>query len=261
MKRTSKRKRTSPVASELLVGTLQELASIFGVSLRTVESWRLQGMPGRRPRGWSVSDAVRWRVLRAEADRKGADPVDKATAEARLRRLVGMADRIEWENDERARLLIPAAECESRLRERMTAFVSILNQIPGGLLPRLQGMHLTEQQAVAADWIRSYRRSMFGGEGPDPRGMTDSELAQANRPKQTFRDWHTLINALNVTGRLQEFQKTGVLPEGVVYEGEFPESFKKRVAEAQAARAAAEAPGLQPRRARDSEAAELADAD
>lgn len=62
----------------------RDLASIFGVSLPTVDSWVAQGMPfdqeGGRGREWvfDTADVARWRMDRAADEAGGKDSVDDA---------------------------------------------------------------------------------------------------------------------------------------------------------------------------------------
>lgn len=245
MKRSHKKR-----SDVFTVPALRDVADFFDVSVAAVKKWRTEGAPGSTAAGWDLRALARWRVSRTRADQ---DPEMRA---ARLRLATAAAKSRELENARIEHELVPRDLMERRERERARFFTSILLRIPRDMLPRLEGKStLLEKQDLADAWLNAEAKCFCSGwKNPDPRQMTDDQLIAANRPKQTFTDWHTLVNALNISGYLQEFQKTGKLPEGVEYVGEFPEFFKKRVAEA---RAAARDPGLDPRRAGDSEAAGL----
>lgn len=92
----------------------QGIADLFGVSRETIDNWQGAGMPVKVRGGPGVPslydsmECIAWRVAAEVCKARGDRPQN------RLARV--QADKIEMENAERRRLLIPADQLEPKLQ-------------------------------------------------------------------------------------------------------------------------------------------------
>lgn len=96
--------------------TQDQIASMFGVTVKTINEWQDQGLPiakrgefaGASPNEYESADCIRWLVERETGKVRGENPRD------RLARL--QADAIEMENAVKRGELVPASMIEPKMR-------------------------------------------------------------------------------------------------------------------------------------------------
>lgn len=112
-----------------------ELATLFRVTTKTIQTWDRQGLRGARvgtEAKYNAAEAVAWALERA----KGDDPKERA----QLRKLEAEARRVELEVRTAERALIPVTTHTSRLAEVLVRLRARLLAAPGAWAPRLVGL-------------------------------------------------------------------------------------------------------------------------
>lgn len=109
----------------------QRIAELFGVTRETIDNWQQQGFPVAVrggpgvPSEFETEACIKWMIDREIGKVRADRPQD------RLAR--AQADKIEMENTERRKLLIPVGQIEPRLAAAFTAARGLW----GGVLQRL----------------------------------------------------------------------------------------------------------------------------
>jgi hypothetical protein len=117
----------------------EQIASMFGITIKSVNEWQQQGMPialrgefaGGVPNEYESSECIAWYLERELAKVRGESQAD------RLRRV--QADAQEMANAEKRRELVPVSQIEPTMRAAMIAAREAWRNEPGRLV-RLAGL-------------------------------------------------------------------------------------------------------------------------
>lgn len=120
--------------------TLSGLAAVLGVSRQLIAAHR------RKPDAPALSDVAGWEVFLARYGRTGSAPEDlrRAIAEERLNILKATRAKIERENDEAARRLIPIDDARRQNAEAWAFVFSELERWENEVPPLLAGLSAVE---------------------------------------------------------------------------------------------------------------------
>lgn len=136
----------------MIVKGREAIANVFGVSVKTIHEWHEQGLPiaargsPGKPSEYDTLACINWLVDREVGKVMSERPQD------RLARV--QADKIEMENTERRRVLIPADQLEPKLRAAMIAARELWRNEPARLAREVsdkQTKEVEELLAVAFD--------------------------------------------------------------------------------------------------------------
>lgn len=120
------------------------LASVFGVTLPTIDAWRDRGMPfvteGRLGREWEFEtrDCIDWWIEqqgRRPAASGPQDPSFESIEEAERRKMIANADRAEVQVAKEAGILVPISEVATVVAEEHARVRARLLTIPNELRP------------------------------------------------------------------------------------------------------------------------------
>jgi len=132
----------------LIVKGREAIANIFGVSVKTIHEWHDQGLPiasrgsPGRSSDYDTLACIKWLVDREVGKVMNERPQD------RLARV--QADKIEMENAERRRVLIPADQLEPRLRAALVAARAQWEDEPARLACELPGKPIKDIEELLA---------------------------------------------------------------------------------------------------------------
>ena len=132
----------------MIVKGREAIADVFGVSVKTIHEWHDQGLPiasrgsPGKPSEYDTLACINWRV-----DRE----VGKVMSERQQDRLARVqADKIEMENAERRRVLIPADQLEPKLRAAMVAARELWRNEPARLAREVPGKPIKDIEELLA---------------------------------------------------------------------------------------------------------------
>lgn len=124
------------------------IANVFGVSVKTIHEWHEQGLPiaargsPGKPSEYDTLACINWLV-----DRE-VGKVIRERPQDRLARV--QADKIEMENAERRRVLIPADQLEPKLRAAMVAARELWRNEPARLAREVPGKPIKDIEELLA---------------------------------------------------------------------------------------------------------------
>jgi phage terminase Nu1 subunit (DNA packaging protein) len=134
----------------------KKLASIFGVSLPTIDSWVGKGMPaleeGGLGREWlfSTKECIAWWAEEQHRRRCAAiaPPGQESYEEAERRKMVAAADRSELQLAKDAGLVVPIEDVVAAVLDENLRVRNRLLAIPNEIRPRAQAMLGSDRTAV-----------------------------------------------------------------------------------------------------------------
>lgn len=128
----------------LIVKGREAIADVFGVSVKTIHEWHDQGLPiasrgsPGKPSEYDTLACITWLVDREVSKVMSERPRD------RLARV--QADKIERENTERRRVLIPADQIEPKLRAALVDARNLWGDSPQRLARDIHGKSTKEAE-------------------------------------------------------------------------------------------------------------------
>ncbi len=129
------------------VETQEQLARIFGKSVRTIANWAKDGMPQRSDGRYSITDIQLWRMDKNLQQRSVDDHGDKVQRSvAKYRDIKARREEIKLKKE--LGELIPREQVETGLIQLATVLKINFLSLPRTLAPQLVGMEPREIEAI-----------------------------------------------------------------------------------------------------------------
>jgi len=139
------------------VSSQEELASVFGVTLRTVRRWVEGGMPVRDGIFYAILDVERWRAAHRK---KGPDNSEKDEWETKIKKQKAQLQEIELKKA--LGEYVPLADVEKGRVERVIMVKRALFQLPKLCAQRCLGMKPQEIEAIVREYVEDICNKFAG---------------------------------------------------------------------------------------------------
>ena len=132
----------------LMVSTQKQLSEVFGVSVRTIHRWLLEGMPKKTADGYDVNLIAKWRGISLDDEPDGIteDSNTKAYWDIQFRKWRALYQKVLYEREKC--LLMPIKEFEERITEILMSLASNLAIYEDRLPPQLEGKTKQEMRDI-----------------------------------------------------------------------------------------------------------------
>lgn len=142
------------VEQRYVLGTREQVAEWFGVSIQAVNKWSENGMPGRRGR-YDLEQIARWRTARLAKLRVRGRANDYERHKAERLRWQARRERNTVRQQELA--LYARADVQQFVAGTIAATIAALERVPTELVDTLERVPRDERRERAEDWVAQVR--------------------------------------------------------------------------------------------------------
>lgn len=137
-----------------VVDTLEQVAKVFGVTVRSVDYWVKEGMPKRPDGRYSLKDIQEWKFLKHQEG--GGSPGKKSKGshwDEEYRKFKALGEEIRYKKE--IGELVPRAEIEEGLIQITVAIKRAFLGLPRSMAPKLAGLEPREVEVLLTSKIKS----------------------------------------------------------------------------------------------------------
>lgn len=164
-------------ADGVVVNTQDQVARIYGVSVRTIQHWQRDGMPVTKDKRYDIREIQQWRQIKRSKRQRQKD--DSEEWETRYRK--AKAEMAEIQLLEKRGELIPRGVVEKELVQISIATKRALLSLPRVLAPQLDGLDVREREAILRTRIAEVA-SQFETGAVFEKILKDQKNADVNNP-------------------------------------------------------------------------------
>lgn len=128
----------------VIVDTQEQVARVYGVSVRTIQHWQRDGMPVTKDKRYDIREIQQWRQIKRSKRQRQNDEGEQADVRYRKAK----AELAEMQLYEKRGELIPRDVVERELVQISLAAKRALLALPRNLAPQLDGLDIRERESL-----------------------------------------------------------------------------------------------------------------